>query len=210
MTPAAVLFDNDGLLLDTEVLWTRAEVTLFARYGVTFTLDHKRELIGTSGPVTEAKVERWLGQPGRGGALMAEMHDLVMDEALAGVDPMPGAVELLDRVQAPVGVASNSPRTFVERTLEVAGLRDRFACVLSADDVAHPKPAPDVYVALARGLGADPAACVALEDSPTGVAAARAAGAFVIGIPSLDGMVLDEADLVAESLADPRVLARLA
>jgi HAD superfamily hydrolase (TIGR01509 family) len=210
VTPAAVLFDNDGLLLDTEVLWTRAEVTLFARYGVTFTLDHKRELIGTSGPVTEAKVERWLGQPGRGGALMAEMHDLVMDEALAGVDPMPGAVELLDRVQAPVGVASNSPRTFVERTLEVAGLRDRFACVLSADDVAHPKPAPDVYVALARGLGADPAACVALEDSPTGVAAARAAGAFVIGIPSLDGMVLDEADLVAESLADPRVLARLA
>ena len=210
MTPAAVLFDNDGLLLDTEVLWTRAEVTLFARYGVTFTLDHKRELIGTSGPVTEAKVERWLGQPGRGGALMAEMHDLVMDEALAGVDPMPGAVELLDRVQAPVGVASNSPRTFVERTLEVAGLRDRFACVLSADDVAHPKPAPDVYVALARGLGADPAACVALEDSPTGVAAARAAGAFVIGIPSLDGMVLDEADLVVESLADPRVLARLA
>jgi HAD superfamily hydrolase (TIGR01509 family) len=210
VTPAAVLFDNDGLLLDTEVLWTRAEVTLFARYGVTFTLDHKRELIGTSGPVTEAKVERWLGQPGRGGALMAEMHDLVMDEALAGVDPMPGAVELLDRVQAPVGVASNSPRTFVERTLEVAGLRARFACVLSADDVAHPKPAPDVYVALARGLGADPAACVALEDSPTGVAAARAAGAFVIGIPSLDGMVLDEADLVVESLADPRVLARLA
>jgi HAD superfamily hydrolase (TIGR01509 family) len=210
VTPAAVLFDNDGLLLDTEVLWTRAEVTLFARYGVTFTLDHKRELIGTSGPVTEAKVERWLGQPGRGGALMAEMHDLVMDEALAGVAPMPGAVELLDRVQAPMGVASNSPRTFVERTLEVAGLRDRFACVLSADDVAHPKPAPDVYVALARGLGADPAACVALEDSPTGVAAARAAGAFVIGIPSLDGMVLDEADLVVESLADPRVLARLA
>jgi HAD superfamily hydrolase (TIGR01509 family) len=210
VTPAAVLFDNDGLLLDTEVLWTRAEVTLFARYGVTFTLDHKRELIGTSGPVTEAKVARWLGQPGRGGALMAEMHDLVMDEALTGVDPMPGAVELLDRVQAPVGVASNSPRTFVERTLEVAGLRDRFACVLSADDVAHPKPAPDVYVALARGLGADPAACVALEDSPTGVAAARAAGAFVIGIPSLDGMVLDEADLVVESLADPRVLARLA
>jgi HAD superfamily hydrolase (TIGR01509 family) len=210
VTPAAVLFDNDGLLLDTEVLWTRAEVVLFARYGVTFTLDHKRELIGTSGPVTEAKVERWLGQPGRGGALMAEMHDLVMEEALAGVDPMPGAVELLDRVQAPVGVASNSPRAFVERTLEVAGLRDRFACVLSADDVAHPKPAPDVYVALARGLGADPAACVALEDSPTGVAAARAAGAFVIGVPSLDGIVLDGADLVAESLADPRVLARLA
>jgi len=82
--------------------------------------------------------------------------------------------------------------------------------VLSAQDVAHPKPAPDLYVELARALGADASDCVALEDSPTGVAAARAAGAFVIGVPSLDGVVLADAHLVATSLADPRVLARLA
>jgi HAD superfamily hydrolase (TIGR01509 family) len=210
LTPAAVLFDNDGLLLDTEVLWTRAEAQLFARFGQTFTIEHKRELIGSSGPFAEATIERHLGQPGQGAALMAELHDLVMEEALRGVDPMPGAVELLDRLEVPVGVASNSPRTFVERTLDVSGLRERFGCVLSADDVAHPKPAPDLYIALARALGADPRACVALEDSTTGVAAARAAGAFVIGVPSLDGIVLDGADLVADSLADPRVLARLA
>jgi HAD superfamily hydrolase (TIGR01509 family) len=209
--PAAVLFDNDGLLLDTEVLWTRAEITLFERFGRTFTLEHKRELIGTSGPVAEATIERHLGAPGQGAALMAELHELVMEEALHGVEPMPGAVELLDALgEVPVGVASNSPRLFVERALGAAGLRERFGCVLSADDVAHPKPAPDLYVALARGLGANPVDCVALEDSPTGVAAARAAGAVVIGVPSLDGVVLDEADLVAESLADPRVLARLA
>ena len=208
--PAAVLFDNDGLLLDTEVLWTRAEVTLFERFGLTFTIEHKRELIGTSGPVAEATIERHLDAPGQGPALMAELHDLVMEEALRGVEPMPGAVGLLDALDVPVGVASNSPRTFVERTLAAAGLRERFGCVLSADDVAHPKPAPDLYVMLARGLGAEPADCVALEDSQTGVAAARAAGAFVIGVPSLDDMRLDEADLVVPSLADPRVLARLA
>jgi HAD superfamily hydrolase (TIGR01509 family) len=209
--PAAVLFDNDGLLLDTEVLWTRAEIALFERFGVSFTIEHKRELIGTSGPKAEATIERQLGAPGRGAELMAELHEMVMEEALRGVEPMPGAVELLDALGGvPVGVASNSPRTFVERTLEASGLRGRFGCVLGATDVAHPKPAPDLYVELARGLGADPAQCVALEDSPTGVAAARAAGAFVIGVPSLEGVVLDEADLVAESLADPRVLARLA
>jgi HAD superfamily hydrolase (TIGR01509 family) len=207
---AAVLFDNDGLLLDTEILWTRAEVVLFERRGATFTMEHKLELIGSSGPVAEARVERMLGLPGEGAALMAELHELVMEEALRGVEPMPGAVELLDRIEVPVGVASNSPRPFVERTLEAAGLRGRFGCVLSADDVAHPKPAPDLYVELARGLGADAADCVALEDSATGVAAARAAGAVVIGVPSLDGMVLDDADLVAPSLSDPRVLARLA
>lgn len=210
MSPSAVLFDNDGLLLDTEILWTRAEVVLFERRGETFTMDHKRDLIGSSGPAAEAKVERMLGLPGQGAALMAELHELVMEEALHGVEPMPGAVELLDRLTVPVGVASNSRRPFVERTLAAAGLHDRFGCVLSADDVAHPKPAPDLYVELARGLGVDPRACVALEDSATGVAAARAAGAFVIGVPSLEGVVLDEADLVVDSLADPRVLARLA
>jgi HAD superfamily hydrolase (TIGR01509 family) len=211
MAPAAILFDNDGLLLDTEVLWTRAETKLFAGFGVTFTMEHKREMIGTSMRESEAIIERQLGLPGRGAELMAELHELVMDEALRGVEPMPGAVELLDALDGrPVGVASNSPRMFVERTLQAAGLWDRFGCVLSADDVERPKPAPDLYVELARGLGADPALCVALEDSATGVRAARDAGAFVIGVPSLEGVVLDEADLVADSLADPRVLARLA
>ena len=208
--PHAVLFDNDGLLLDTEVLWTRAEVALFERHGLTFTIEHKRDLLGTSGAHAETTIERLLGRPGDGAALMAELHAMVMEEALRGVDPMPGAVELLDALDVPVGVASNSPRSFVERTLEVSGLRERFGCVLSAQDVVHPKPAPDLYVELARALGAEPAACVALEDSPTGVAAARAAGAFVIGVPSLDGVVLADAHLVATSLADPRVLARLA
>jgi HAD superfamily hydrolase (TIGR01509 family) len=208
--PAAVLFDNDGLLLDTEVLWTRAETQLFEQHGRTFTIEHKRELIGTSGPFSEATIARQLGRPGDGPALMAQLHDMVMEEALRGVEPMPGAVELLDALSVPVGVASNSPRTFVERALEVSGLRERFACVLSADDVARPKPAPDLYIELARALGADPRDCVALEDSPTGVTAARAAGTFVIGVPSLDGVVLDDAHMVASSLADPRVLARLA
>jgi HAD superfamily hydrolase (TIGR01509 family) len=211
MPPAAVLFDNDGLLLDTEVLWTRAEIALFERFGRTFTIEHKRELIGTSGPASEAIIERQLGVPGRGAELMAELHEGVMEEALRGVDPMPGAIELLDALDGrPVGVASNSPRMFVERTLHAAGLYDRFGCVLSADDVERPKPAPDLYIQLAGALGADAADCVALEDSATGVAAARAAGAFVVGVPSLEGIVLAEADLVADSLADPRVLARLA
>src|SRR5204863_1727863 len=124
LTPQAVLFDNDGLLLDTEVLWTRAETDLFERHGRTFTIEHKRELIGTSGAASEAIIERHLGRPGDGRALMAELHAMVMEEALRGVEPMPGAVELLDALSVPVGVASNSPRSFVERTLEVSGLRE--------------------------------------------------------------------------------------
>jgi HAD superfamily hydrolase (TIGR01509 family) len=204
----AVVFDNDGLLLETESCWTRAEVALFGRHGVAFTLHHKRDLLGSSRATAEVKLARMLDQPGRGVALMDELHELVMEEAAAGVEPMPGAVELVDALRAagtPIAVASNSSRDFVERTLAAAGLRARFGTVLSADDVDRPKPAPDIYLAACAALGADPARSAGLEDSETGVAALRAAGLLAIGVPSLAGVALAGADVVAASLADPAV-----
>ena len=206
--PAAVIFDNDGLTLDTERAWTRAETALYARYGATFTLEHKREMLGTSGAKSAAAMERHLGLPGRGAALADELHALVLAELDGDVRPLPGVVELLGELRergVPVGLATNSARGFVVHALRAAGLEGAFDAVVSADDVARPKPAPDVYLAAAAALGADPAACVALEDSQTGVAAARAAGMVVVGIPSLPGVALDGADLVAGSVADPRV-----
>jgi HAD superfamily hydrolase (TIGR01509 family) len=207
--PAAVIFDNDGLTLDTEHTWTRAESALYARYGTEFTLDHKREMLGTSGAKSALTMERHLGQPGRGPQLNAELRELVHAELDGvGVQPMPGAVELLDALLErgiPVGLATNSGREFATRALRSAGVFDRFAAVVSAHDVAHPKPAPDVYLEAAAQLGADADACVALEDSETGVAAARAAGMTVIGVPSFPGIDLDDADLVVPSLTDPRV-----
>ena len=183
----AIVFDNDGLLLDTEHAWTRAETLLFERHGETFTAEHKRELIGTSRGQSAAKVERMLGLPGQGEALMDELHEHVMEELAAGVPARPGAVELLHAVRAagvPVGLASNSSREFVERALAVAQLANgQFDVVVSADDVATPKPAPDLYLAACAALGAAPARAAALEDSQPGVASARAAGLFVIAVP---------------------------
>ena len=207
--PAAAIFDNDGLTLDTERTWTRAEARLYARYGTTFTLDHKREMLGTSGPKSAHTMERHLGQPGRGDELRRELRELVHDE-LDGtaVEPMPGAIELIAALRergVPLGLATNSGREFATRALRSAGLDASFDAVVSAEDVERPKPAPDVYLAAAARLGADPAACVALEDSETGVAAARAAGMTVVGVPSFTGIDLDEADIVVPSLADPRV-----
>ena len=94
MPPAAIVFDNDGLLLDTEAAWTRAETALFANHGGIFTFEHKRDLIGSSHTVAAGKLEAMLGMPGRGPELMDELHELVMDEALHDVEPRPGAVEL--------------------------------------------------------------------------------------------------------------------
>jgi HAD superfamily hydrolase (TIGR01509 family) len=206
--PAAVIFDNDGLTLDTEHTWTRAESALYARYGTEFTLDHKREMLGTSGEKSALTMERHLGQPGRGDELRVELRELVHGELDgAGVEPMPGVLELLDALGdagIPLGLATNSGREFATRALRAADVLDRFSAVVSAEDVERPKPAPDVYLAAAAELGAPPADCVALEDSETGVAAAKAAGMTVIGVPSFPGIDLAEADLVVPSLRDPR------
>jgi HAD superfamily hydrolase (TIGR01509 family) len=210
---AAVVFDNDGLLLDTEAAWTRAEEALFARHGSTFTIEHKRELIGTSPTTSAAKLEVMLDMPGQGSALMEELHDQVMEEALAGVPARPGALELVDAVRAaglPVGVASNSARAFVERVLSVAGLLDgHFDVVVTADDVENPKPAPDLYLAACTALGAEPGRSAALEDSAVGAAAAVAAGMYVVAVPYFPDLPIEGASLTAESLADPRVAAAL-
>jgi beta-phosphoglucomutase-like phosphatase (HAD superfamily) len=98
---------------------------------------------------------------------------------------------------------------FVDRALGIAGMLDTFDVTVAGDEVPLPKPAPDGYLAAARALGADPTACVALEDSNTGVAAAVAAGMYVVGVPSFPGVELLDAHLVAPSLEDPAVLALL-
>ncbi|MEP6952724.1 MAG: HAD family phosphatase [Solirubrobacteraceae bacterium] len=205
MRPAAVLFDNDGLTLDTEPIWTGAEEVLFARYGAEFTMDHKRYILGSSPAVAAVKLEEILGQPGQ--VLTAELYELTISAFADGVEPMPGALELIAALRdagIPIGLVSNSTRAFVDAALAAAGLTEAFAVTVVGEEVAESKPAPDAYLAAAAALGADPAGCVVLEDSPTGVHAGRAAGMRTIGVPSVDGIDLD-ADLVAASLADPAV-----
>jgi HAD superfamily hydrolase (TIGR01509 family) len=207
--PDAVVFDNDGLLLDTESVWTRAEQDLFDNYGLEFTPADKQELVGTSAAIAGGILERRLGAPGRAAELIDELNLLVVAELEHGVEAMVGARDLLGALRArgtPIGLVSNSPRIFVERSLELAGFADIFDVVLSAHEVAAPKPAPDPYLEACRRLGVAPGpSVVALEDSPTGVAAARAAGLTVIGVPSIDGVALEEAHLLAESLLDATI-----
>jgi HAD superfamily hydrolase (TIGR01509 family) len=211
--PDAVIFDNDGLLLDTESVWTRAEQDLFARRGLGFTPAHKHELVGTSAEIAGGILERRLGEPGRAAELIEELNDLVVAELEHGVEAMVGARDLLQalaRRGTPLGLVSNSPLRFVRRSLEIVGLTEHFDVILSAHEVAAPKPAPDPYLEACRRLGVEAGpAVIALEDSPTGVAAARAAGLTVIGVPSLDGIELAEAHELADSLLDAVVARRL-
>ncbi|HXR60650.1 MAG TPA: HAD family phosphatase [Solirubrobacterales bacterium] len=211
--PEAVVFDNDGLLLDTESVWTRAEEDLFERRGTAFTPADKLELVGTSAEIAGGILERRLGEPGRAAGLIEELNELVVAELEHGVEAMLGARELLERLRGkvPLGLVSNSPLRFVRRSIEIVGFQDHFDVILSAHEVAAPKPAPDPYLEACRRLGVEAGpSVVALEDSPTGVAAARAAGLTVIGIPSVEGVLLEQAHHLAESLHDEVVAERLA
>lgn len=210
--PAAVVFDCDGLLLETESCWTLAEAELFARYGMSFGEEEKRALIGTSLYDGSRVLERLLDQPGRAEPLGRELLELVERRLLEESTAFPGAEELVLRLKesgTPVAVASNTPGRLVRGALARAGMARHFEVVVAGDEVARPKPSPDVYLRACELLGADPVRSIGLEDSPTGLAAVRAAGMYAIGIPSFPGVTLDAADLVGTSLTDPRVRAAL-
>lgn len=201
----AVVFDLDGLLLDTEPGWRRAEAELLRRHGAVYTRADAEASLGTPVEAVVARYAARLGLDGDGRTrLFAELMELARDEYTRPIPIRAGARKLLSALEGrvPLGVASNTARELVELALNGSGLGAFFTAVVSAEDVAHPKPAPDIYLEACRRLGVEPASAVALEDSAVGVAAARAAGLMVIGVPESDGVDLSAADGLAASLAD--------
>lgn len=178
----AVLFDMDGTLVDTERLWWEAVEQVAGR------------------PLTEADQPEVLGRPVEHtadwlaaatgtavGQLAAELHREFAARVRTGIVPRPGALDLLDalaRAGVPTALVTASPRAVADTVLEALGAT-RFAVSVTADDTEHTKPAPDPYLAACRALGVDPAACVAVEDTETGVTSAEAAGCAVLAVPSL-------------------------
>jgi HAD superfamily hydrolase (TIGR01509 family) len=201
----AVVFDMDGLLLDTETLWHQAETQLFARRGVEFTWDDKMTVIGTSFAFTADYFADRLGVPReQGPALVDEMLEVMHGQLRAQVNGRPGAVELVERLRGRtrLGLASNSPRAMVDTALATARLTDAFDAIVTSDDVEHPKPAPDLYLLACERLGVMPAEALALEDSPSGVAAAKAAGLTCIAVPQYAETDVSAADRIIDSLED--------
>jgi HAD superfamily hydrolase (TIGR01509 family) len=203
----AVIFDMDGLLLDTETLWHDSEVELFARRGIEFTRQDQLQVIGTSFDITARYFAERLGRPlDEGSALVEEMVALMHERVRRQVEARPGAIELVDRLRAVdgfrLGLASNSPRFLVDDALATAGLADAFDAIVTADDVAHAKPAPDIYRLVCARLGVSPSEALALEDSASGVAAAKAAGLTCIAVPLFAETDVSAADAVVDSLED--------
>ena len=203
----AVIFDMDGLLLDTETLWHEAEVELFRRHGDEFTWDDKMAVIGTSFEITSRYFADRLQRPREeGAALVDEMVSLMHDRVRRQVEARPGALELVAGIRAldgvRLGLASNSPRFLVDDALATAGLVDVFETIVTSSDVEHAKPAPDIYLRACQDLGVDPSEALALEDSASGVAAAKAAGLTCIAVPQFAETDVSAADRIVDSLEE--------
>lgn len=185
---AAVIFDFDGVILDSETAEFEAYRRMFERCGGCLTREEWCDQIGVW---VEGQAERWFGRlralPGAPPSFEAFDHEKRrLFQELVASEPMAGILDLLDALRSenvPLGVASTSPARWVVPSLERLAIRDRFGAVVTADDVARRKPAPDVYLEAARRLAADPVQTVAIEDSAPGVTAARAAGMKTVAIP---------------------------
>jgi len=197
-----VVFDCDGVLLDTEAAWTRAYTSLFARHRTPFGARQRQALLGRSLDAVGWLLEEFLDQPGHADRLAAQALRLARAELRHGAKLLPGAADLVSdlRGHRPLGVASNAARRHLLGLLKDAGLADAFEVIVGGDDVQRPKPAPDLYLEACRHLDADPAATIAIEDSPAGARSARTAGLYVIAIATAPQAILD-ADLLATSLA---------
>jgi HAD superfamily hydrolase (TIGR01509 family) len=180
----AVIFDLDGVLVDSEPVWEEVRRAFVAEHGGRWLPDSQQRLMGMSTPEWAAylSVDLDVGLP------PAEVADMVvqrMRQRYARHLPlMPGAVRAVRRVAAvwPVGLASSSPPRLIDIVLDAAGLEPVFAATVSTQEVSRGKPAPDVYLAAADRLAVAPAGCVAVEDSSNGLRAAHAAGTVVVAV----------------------------
>ena len=184
--PDAVLFDLDGVLLDSEQRWNEVKEALVREAGGAWRDDAARTMMGMSSPEWSAYLRDDLSVPLTAEEINASVVRRMQDSYAAGLPLLPGAVETVRALAArwPLGLASSSNREIIDVFLDAAGVRDAFGATVSSEEVARGKPAPDVYLEAARRLGVAPERCVAIEDSANGLRAAAAAGMPVIAVPN--------------------------
>jgi HAD superfamily hydrolase (TIGR01509 family) len=206
----AVLFDMDGLMVDSEPLWFQVERGFAAARGGDWTEDLASACVGQGMVNTLRVMHESFGFPvdvERDASAIVELFA----SRVAELTLKTGFEELLAEVRSrsvPAALASSSPRRLVEAVMDRFGVRERFDAIVTGDCVAHPKPAPDIFLEAARRLGVPPQGCVVLEDSLAGVRAAQAAGMRVIAVP--EGTASTEmtarADAVVSDLHAARAL----
>jgi HAD superfamily hydrolase (TIGR01509 family) len=202
--PAAVLFDMDGLLIDTEPIWFAVETEILTELGAAWEHDDHAYLVGSALPVASAFIAERAGNAVTADEIAAELLVRMRERLRHRVRLQPGVADLireLDAAGVPRALVSSSFRSLVEAAID--GLAPlTFDTIVVGDEVTHHKPHPEPYLLAARTLGVDATDCVALEDSPNGAASANAAGCFVVVIPSVVAIEPGPRRVVRQSVAE--------
>ncbi|HEV2414682.1 MAG TPA: HAD family hydrolase [Candidatus Dormibacteraeota bacterium] len=203
----AIVFDFDGLILDTEEPIHRSWLEVYRAYGQDLPFERWVQTVGSTNTAFDPRryLEERLGRPLSQDVLKRRLERRT--EMVLANQPLPGVVQRIDEARGlglKLGVASSSSREWVSGHLDRLGILDRFDCLRCRDDVARVKPEPDLYLAAIDCLGVTPSEAIAVEDSPNGVTAAKRAGMGCVAIPNKITAQLDlsRADLVLSSLAD--------
>jgi len=213
----AVVFDLDGLLLDSEQLWDEVREELARERGGRWHERAQRDMMGMSSPEWSRYMHEVIGLPEPPEEISTEVVRRMEERYRERLPLLPGAREAVVRVAAhwPLGLASSSNRELIDLALEEGNLARFFRAAVSSEEVERGKPAPDVYLEAARRLGVDPTRAVAVEDSHNGIRSAKTAGMRVVAIPNPhfppDEEALAQADVVLDSLAElvPEVISSL-
>ena len=203
---AAVVFDMDGVIVDSEQVWDEVRENYVREVGGTYTDSATRDMMGMSSVEWSRYMADQLGVPGTPEEINAAIVERMLERYGEAPPLIPGAVEAVRGCAErwPLAVASSSNPELIEVVLDVAGLHDVIPVVVSSQEVARGKPAPDVYLEAARRLGVDPRLCAAVEDSHNGIRSAKAAGMRVVAIPNPhfppDEDAVGQADVVLRSI----------
>lgn len=205
---AAVVFDLDGVIVDSEQVWDEVREQYVRETGGSYTASATRDMMGMSSVEWSRYLAESLGVPGTPEEINGAILERMLERYGEAPPLIPGAVEAVRGCAErwPLAVASSSNPELIEVVLGAAGLHDAIPVVVSSQEVARGKPAPDVYLEAARRLGVDPGACAAVEDSHNGIRSAKAARMRVIAIPNPhfppDADALAHADVVLCSIAE--------
>jgi HAD superfamily hydrolase (TIGR01509 family) len=203
----AVVFDLDGVLLDSEQVWDDAREQLAKERGGRWHARAQRDMMGMSSTEWSRYMHETIGLPEPPEEINREVVERLSAIYREHLPVLPGAREAVERLAArwPLGLASSSNRELIDLTLELLGVTQLFAATVSSEEVARGKPAPDVYLEAARRLEVEPARAAAVEDSQNGILAAKAVAMRVLAIPNQhfppDEDALAQADIVLDSLA---------
>lgn len=204
-----VIFDLDGVIVDSEIWWDETRHAFAAEHGRTWTPGDQAAVMGANSAAWARIMRERLDLDLPEERIEREIVDGMVERFRRdGAPRIDGAVETVERIAAhrPVAIASSAHHAVIDAALEATGLAGTFAAVVSSDDVAHGKPAPDVYLEVARRLGVDPARALVVEDSRNGVLAGKAAGMTVVLVPNASVPpapgATEAADIVLDQLAD--------